>query len=196
MKFLLYFLLYIFSFTSLHFSQVKELYQIKVKLENKVSVGSSVPEVKNVLGKPNAVEGGFPNSDSLTIISLPKLVGQLNNSTWFYFLPKRKIIYDVQEGELYYLNGIEVSGDIYDDYKQLDSIYIRAGKPIPIAMASSYISLRDEKLQLVAKNKNDCYMKKIKAHKESMYFFPIVCVIFDKGTQVVAATKVYFQLVY
>ena len=190
----------IFLFTHLFlsplFGQFDKLLQIRENLEKKVSVGSTTDEVKKILGKPTAIEGGFPNSKELLLTTLPEQVGQLNNSTWFYFLPVRKITYDSPEEALCYLNGEQVTIDVFNEYITKDSIYIYKGKPIPIARAKSYKILRDYNLKYVIKREDQSSMKVLKANKKTSAFIPIVCVIFDKGTQVVATTKVYFQLVY
>lgn len=187
---------YLLLFATCSYAQINKLYQIKQSLEKKISVGSSTDEVKNILGKPAAVEGGFPQSDELIITSLPDQVGQVNNSTWFYFLPIRKITYDYQADAMCYLNGIEVQQDVYDEYKNLDSIWLHDGKPTSMTMVEGYKIMRDENLKLVLKKISESFIKTIKANKVTSSFVPILCVIFDKGTQVVASTQVYFKLIF
>ena len=38
-------------------------------------------EVKRVVGRPQAIEGGFPNSNESIVTDLAEQAGQINNST-------------------------------------------------------------------------------------------------------------------
>ena len=142
MKVFLSTVILLFIYVSLATAQIDKLLSIKDKLEKKISVGSSTDEVKKIIGKPDAIEGGFPNSNSTIISDLPEQVGQLNSSTWFYFLPKRKVTYDLPEDGLCYLNGIQVSIDVYNEYIAQDSIYLHEGIPVPYSMAEGYKVLK------------------------------------------------------
>lgn len=187
-------LIVFFSFSSLY-SQIDKLTQMKQRLEKKVSVGSTTEEVKKILGKPKSVEGGFPNSDEMILKYLPEQVGQLNNSTWFYFFHAFKITYETQDKILYYLNGQEISQSLFFDYYKRDSIYFYNGEPISVVLAERFKNLRDISLKLIPKKQNKCFYKKLNPHIETALYIPILCVIFDRGTQVVASTRVYFELV-
>lgn len=175
-------------------AQFDELFRLKSKLEDRVSVGSSTEEVKKILGKPKAVEGGFPNTDEILPLKFPEQVGQLNNSTWFYFLPIRKIIYTAPLEAKCILNGFEVSKELYEGYIGIDSIYLYKGKPAYLNMAEGYKVLKDPNLKLVKKEKTGTSMKILKGRKVTSSFIPVLCIVFDKGTQVVAATKVFFKI--
>lgn len=177
------------------YAQRNKLYQIKQTLEKKVSVGSSTDEVKKILGKPNAIEGGFPQSDEMIISSFPDQVGQVNSSTWFYIMSISKLTSTSKDDAIYYLNGKVVQEDVFNEYKSKDSVWFHDGKPISLLMVEGYRIMQDKSLEIHQKLYNECSIPAPKTQKVTSLFMPILCVIFDRGTQVVAATKVYFKLV-
>lgn len=195
MKIIIYSILLIALFTAINRAQLNNLLKLKSKYEMKVSVGSSPEEVKKILGKPKTIESGFPKTDEILPLEFPEQVGQLNNSTWFYFLPIQKIVHDAPEESICYINGFKVDQDTYDSYINHDSIYFYLGEPTPIQMAEGYKVLKDPSLKLVKKEASTTSKKILKRRKVTTSFVPILCIIFDRGTQVVASTQVFFQMV-
>jgi hypothetical protein len=193
---IIYTLIFISIFVQTNNAQFSDLLRLKTNLEKKVSVGSTTEEVKKILGKPKAIESGFPKTDEILPLEFPEQVGQFNNSTWFYFLPVHKIVYSSPVEALCYLNGFKVNQDLYDAYATMDSIYFYKGKPAYLYMAEGYKVLKDPELKLVKKEITGTSIKMLKPHKMTSSFIPVLCVIFDKGTQAVASTKVFFQIAY
>lgn len=192
---IIYTLFFISLFVKANNAQLDDLFRLKTNLEKKVSVGSTTEEVKKILGKPKAIESGFPKTDEILPLEFPEQVGQLNNSTWFYFLPVHNIVHNSSVEAICYLNGFKVNQDLYEGYATLDSIYLYKGKPAYLYMAEGYEVLKDQYLKLVRKEITGTSIKILKARKVTSSFIPVLCVIFDKGTQAVASTKVFFQIV-
>jgi hypothetical protein len=191
---IIYTLIFISIFVQKNNAQLDDLLRLKTNLEKKVSVGSTTEEVKKILRKPKAIESGFPKTDEILPLEFPEQVGQLNNSTWFYFLPVRKIVHNAPAEAICYLNGFKVNQDLYEAYATLDSIYLYKGKPAYLYMAEGYKVLKDPELKSVKKEIAGTSIKILKPCKVTSSFIPVLCVIFDKGTQAVAATKVFFQI--
>lgn len=249
-----------------------KLAEYNLQLVNKISIGSSPDEVKRILGKPAAVEPGFPESDEMLFFDeIPSdQVGQLNYTTWFYRLTKKKITYTVYTDTSYFINGVKVFSTSYNYYLDKDSIYYQPiclinGEVVSIDRYKSYLdkdsvylnifgeidsapvieqlSKQDSishdatlkikpksspitrnkgkrgffvkkesqemkldkmilsttdimmyKRDYVLMKKESQEMKIVKQHKASDTFLPILCIVFEKGTNVVATVKVYFQL--
>ena len=252
----------------------EKLADLQIQLVNKISIGSSTAEVKGVLGKPTAVETGFPESEELIFFDeFPDdMVGQLNYTTWFYRLSEKKITYTVYSDTSYFINGVKVFSSSYNYYLDKDSIYYRPiflinGEVVSIDLYKSYldkdsvylnifreidyapvieqttqISKLDsisndatrkikpksspitrnigKNLFLVKKESQEMKLDKMilsttdimmykrdyvlmkkesqemkidKQHTASNKFLPILCVMFERGTNVVAGIKVYFQ---
>jgi hypothetical protein len=212
-------------FESTH-AQASKLAEYERRLTKQIEVGMSAEEVKKKIGRPKAVESGFPNTDSLIILDMPAQVGQLNYSTWFYFfsilsldVPKpiaaKCFVNGTEVSETEYenyiagqfvINKTEVSEEMYNDYKDLEEIYL-VDKEIIFPVSKEYYQKEDSStFSIQPKNHKDTYRvpRKIgkgtyttKAHigSEKLMFVPIFCVLFDRGTQVVASTKMMFQLV-
>jgi hypothetical protein len=167
-------------------AQVEKLVNFETSLKKKISVGMSIDEVKKSLGRPNAIEGGFPDANKSIITSLPDQKGQLNNTTWFYLYPSITIQVDS-----YLLNFHNVSKDIFDVYANRDTIFMLGTLTIiSPEEAESYRASKDPDLSEVLKSKDKEYTGKKKVKRT---FQPIFCVIFDRGTQVVALSKMYFK---
>lgn len=172
-------------------AQLDKLLAFEKTTNAKVEVGMSTEEVKKALGRPKAIEGGFPNADELIISGMPEQAGQLNNSTWFYFF--KQITVNVDD-PTYKVNGFPVSEEDYVAYLRLNEVYIYKGQVIHPRMADSYKVLQDPKLIIVSKNTATTY-KNSKPKKVRQSYTPVYCVIFDRGTQVVASTKMFFMAV-
>jgi hypothetical protein len=185
--------LLLFITTSFLFCQNKSIDDAK-KIISKIKVGMSQSDVKAIIGLPDAVEGGFPYTDDLIIKGMPEQRGQLNNSTWFY---KRKTYYlqrMIETKYTYFINDEEVPKYIYNDYHSSDSVYILGYDIIPHSMAEQYKILKDTRLHIKPIDTSRTFMKTIKGMEVYDIIEPIICVIFDRGTNVVAATK-YFELI-
>lgn len=238
--------------------QVGALTRFERDMRPKIQVGMTPNEVKQMLGRPQAIEGGFPKSSKSIIIDFPEQAGQMNNSTWFYYYPALSLKLDAGTDKLYTVNGFEVSEDIFgsyadadadevyiykgkvvssgegkhyfhytysmnglkvpenvfDSYVGVDSVYMYGAEIVHPDAAMSYKSLKDmnlrtvrkdmdqtgvqripdENLKVVQKNSKQTSVRTVPARKVTKKFTPIVAVVFDKGTQVVAATKVFFKI--
>lgn len=176
------------------FAQTEKLLKQEKLMTSKVKIGMSADEVKKVIGRPNAVEGGFPNSDKFIIKDLPEQAGQINNSTWFYIYPTFKVSYK-KEGLEYYINGDKTTEEIYKSYQGKENIYIYGGSVVPFPMGDSYRILNSAGLRIRQINKETTFVEDLPPRTVQENFTPILCIIFDKGTQVVALQKVYFKII-
>jgi len=206
-------------------AQVSKLIEYEKKVSKPIQVGMSGEEVKKMIGRPKAVEGGFPKTDSIIISELPEQVGQLNYSTWFYFYgvisidaPKaieaKYFVNSVEVSEdkynehiavKFFINKMEVSEEMYNDYKGLEEVYIDDNEII-FPVSKEYYQKQDSStFSIQRKSHQDTYKLPPKLGKgtyivkphmgtEKLKFVPVLCVLFDRGTQVVASTKVLFQL--
>jgi outer membrane protein assembly factor BamE (lipoprotein component of BamABCDE complex) len=170
-----------------------KLFDYEKQLLKKISVGSTPQEVRNILGKPKAVEGGFPESNETIIFEMPKQVGQINNSTWFYTFPAKTYILKTQKGD-YFINGLPVSKSLYESYANWDSIYFKDGNIVEPSEGRAGMILNKSGVIFVKKDLASTKAINLKTDKTyKVKYTPVLCVIFDKGTQVVALTKVYFM---
>lgn len=155
---------------------------------SKIEIGMTPDEVKKELGNPKAVEAGFPDTDELQVDAMPEQHGQLNYTTWFYFFSpfysynKVKIAGTV----VYKINGTECTKDIFDDYKDSGMLFMRNSEIISHGMADGYRYLKDPDLKTItitsrSRKEIGGYTKTVKISNVTVY-----CVIFDRGTQVVA----------
>jgi len=183
--------LLLLMFTSLTYAQISKITDFEKKMKAKVETGMSTDEVKKVLGRPKAVEGGFPDEASSFITEYPEQKGQLNYTTWFYAYPMMTVMRDQPAG--FKVNGEHVEEDDYNLYKDLDMVYYYEGKVIGPSMGKSYADLKNPNLVIKSKDPSTTMVVKSKK-KVPQNLMPVVCVIFDKGTQVVADTKVFFKL--
>ncbi len=235
----------------------EKLSDLQLKLVNKISIGSSPEEVKSKLGKPSAVEVGFPDSEELIFFEAfnPHQSGQLNYTTWFYYLSKKDITYTVYADTSYFINAEQVSIDLYNYYLDKDSVYYKPickinNEDVPLdiynyyldkdsiyinstynidyppkrlsqkssgseaskkkmgrlfmkkesqemklgGLESSILLIRKYKKEYVLEKKVSQEKKVNKQHNSNDKFLPILCIIFERGTNVVASIKVYFQL--
>lgn len=181
------------SINLISLSQNTELYlqvqrdKFKSSKDKLVVVGQSPNEVKSKIGNPKAVEGGFPEGEQILISEFPEMVGQMNYSTWLYsFNPIDLVIPDA----IYFINGELTSERIYNEYKDKSMVFYLDGKLISYGMGEGYRITKKAGLQQIPLNRETTKYEDSGAH--SIKVIPLYCVIFDKGTQVVAATKSYF----
>lgn len=182
---------FVIVFCSNSLSQLKKLDQFENRVMNKIEIGMKPDEVKKKLGKPKTIEGGFPDIKNRILFEQPAQIGQINNSTWFYTFDNISIIHDYIGGVVYYVNGISVSEDIYNQYKDKLDVYMLGNEIIDTSMAKSYLSLKSPNLKKVNRDYRT-EVKNEKPRKVTEIVRPIVCIIFDRGTQVVAAKKVFY----
>jgi hypothetical protein len=186
--------LFLILITSAAFGQISQLVSLEEKYSKKVDVGMSPDEVKRILGKPKAVEGGLPESDSQFVTELPDQVGQINNSTWFYFLPIQRLLVDEPGAEIYIINNERVSKELYESYLHLDTVYFYQGEIEDPVYGRAHALMRDSKLRILPKDTLMSSAITLKGQTLRKEFRPIFCVIFDRGTQVVAATKMLYKI--
>ena len=179
--------------SNLSFAQVSNLLEYENRVSRRIEVGMSGEEVKAKIGRPKAVDSGFPNTQEKIILKLPEQVGQLNYSTWFYFFDKIIALIPKTIDEQFFINKIQVSEEIYNYYKDFQKIYLFDGS-IVFPDAKDYYQRKDStKFVIQPKSETDTYHLMAKVVEEKV--IPILCVLFDKGTQVVASTKFMFQLI-
>jgi hypothetical protein len=96
--------------------------QVDVVKFSKVQVGMSTSEVKTILGRPKAIEMGFPTSwNGLE----PDMSGQLNYTSWFYFTtPLQHVV------TTYKLNDREVGDGLFLRLQNTDTLIFEGGTPI------------------------------------------------------------------
>jgi hypothetical protein len=180
---------------SLSFAQVSNLLEYETRVSKKIEVGMSGEEVKKKIGRPKAVESGFPNTQEKVILELPEQVGQLNYSTWFYFFDKITAIIPKTIDEQFFINGIEVSEEVYIYYKDFQEIYLFDGNII-FPDAKDYYRKKDSTRFVVQPRRaTDTHYLMARVVNEKKEVIPILCILFDRGTQVVASTKFLFQLI-
>jgi hypothetical protein len=189
------FILTILFFTNLSSAQRSQLEDFEKRYSKKIEVGMSPQEVKKSIGRPKAIQGGFPNTDSSIIDELPEQVGQLNNSTWFYFYPLIIISTSQKEDDKFFINNMEVSEGLYNDYADLKEIYLSSGTVIYPVDKDQFRKLDPGNSSVQSKDQTTTYQVKGKPFIETKVYLPTLCIIFDRGTQVVASTKIIFQLI-
>ena len=168
---------------------LEQLKKRELKYIEKIEIGSSTNEIKNLLGKPNSVQVGFPDVESNHIYSLPDFNGQLNYTSWIY---KKNLITIKYTLTGYFINDKLVDEDIYNEYLGKTDVYTRGGKIIPQAMAESYLVLKDGALKKEPIISGDKSIYK----KTTSRFIPMLYVIFERGTQVVVEAKVLFLTLF
>ena len=176
------------------FAQLKKLDQFEHTYLKKAEVGMTADEVKKVLGRPRAIEGGFPEISGRILATVPNQAGQLNNSTWFYWYDNISYVYDYQGGKRYYVNDRPVTEELFIEYKDREKVFLYKDEVIDTSIAKEYLFLKDPNL-IVAYRDYRTEMREEKSKKITQKLKPILCVIFDKGTQVVADTRIYFLIV-
>lgn len=156
---------------------------LKTEKDSKVKIGFSPAEVKSAIGNPNAVQGGFPDTNNMYFDD--KMAGQLNYSTWFYFLKPVHLII----GELYLVNNHPTTKEAYNSYLNSDEVFYYDGNLVTKEFVDKY---KDEKItsEKLVKESTKFVPFDLQATKT---LIPIYCVVFDKGTLVVAGTKAYFK---
>ena len=112
---------------------------------------------------------------------------------------------------VYTVNGFDISELMFDRYLSVDSVYILVGMVVSpeegkrlellgddnLRIVQKEVdhtrvqSVFDEHLKVVKKDGKQTLIRTVQARKVTKQFIPIVAVIFDKGTQVVAATRVF-----
>lgn len=185
---------FITVFSICSFSQVSKIISTEKKISNKIEIGMSGDEVKKIVGRPKAIESGFPDTEESIIEEFPSQVGQLNCSTWFYFYNAITISTSKTNTDSYYINDLKVSEDEFNKYKEQREIIIYENKIIdPLAVEWYKNNLDSTKIKIQLRNDIKTFIVKGKPYIERKKLVPILCVIFDKGTQVVASKKVLFK---
>lgn len=180
-------------FGSSCYSQIEKLNNFAKTKQSKVKVGMSVAEVKAVFSNPKAIEGGFPSSDEVIRTSVPEQRGQLNYSTWTYFYPAMKILYDSPIDATYSINGVSVTEADYKKYATIDEAYYIDGRIITIENAEGYkVTGRGNELKKVPITERK--YTSASNEKVNKTFIPMLCIIFEKGTQSVADSRMYFMM--
>ncbi|MEK7719310.1 MAG: hypothetical protein AAB347_06835 [Bacteroidota bacterium] len=159
---------------------------LKTEKDSKVKIGFSPAEVKSAIGNPNAVQSGFPDTNNVYFDD--KMVGQLNYSTWFYFLKPVQLVI----GELYLVNNHPTTKEVYNSYLNSDEVFYYDGNIVNKEFGDKYQNSKDDKItsEKLVKESTKYVPFDGKATKT---LIPIYCVLFDKGTLVVAGTKAYFK---
>lgn len=154
-----------------------------------IKVGSSITLIKKKLGDPFSIELGFPDVDALTVDLFPKFVGQMNYTTWVY---KKKTITSEHSVDFCYINDVLVENYIYSDCLGKSHVFMYKDFILPPSA-----DLNDH-------FEGDLYIKEpiksmeIRPTKIISRYTPVLCIIFEKGTQVVAEAKLFFykQLIW
>jgi hypothetical protein len=186
-----YFALAITSIAA-YFDKTKTLLEFEMKINYSVEIGMSVKQVREILGSPTAVEGGFPESDIYFVKRMSKFYGQLVYSTWVYFYDPILEVTEITPGIHYFVNDIKTSKDLFETYKSLDVVYVFESEIIPPNMAEGYKLTKNPKLIELQKNTAKFIRKHHDGGEEIRKYIPIVCIIFEKGTQSVAEIKIYY----
>lgn len=183
----------------------ERLRRYRVKEEAKVTVGMSTNQVKAKLGAPAAVEAGFPKTDDSQVVFFdePKMVGQLNNSTWFYFSAAEVIRFadDILPETKYVINSMKTTKELYERYEGEKTLYILKGEIINPAMGQGYELTRNPDLrkQVIDRHPKITYIDVPRGPegqpigRSTTVYLPVLCVIFEKGTGVVAAARAYYR---
>ncbi len=183
----------LFALASTSLAQTIDPRSQGVNAKMKIEIGMSPDEVKKAIGKPAAVEGGFPEDDEGSLVGMPKMVGQLNQSTWFYMYSPFETTVEVPGGFACTVNGRRVSKTVFDSYQGQRKVYILDGQIIEPSMGRGYELLRNPGLRTEELDPGRTWSAARKKKTATRNVIPVLCVIFDKGTQVVAATKLYYM---
>jgi hypothetical protein len=170
------------------FSQTYELLKFKESKDLKIKVGMSTKEVKEAIGNPKVVEVGFPSGESI-IYDFPSMSGQLNYTTWIYSFQAIQLDLNERTNQGYFVNDKPVDKVDYEAYKNLTEVYLYEGKVINPDMADGYKQTKSKKLS--TEPKLNAYYNPAEKSSNKSSLTPIYCVIFDKGTQVVAQTRAF-----
>jgi hypothetical protein len=154
--------------------------------DSKVKIGFSPAEVKSAIGNPDAVQGGFPDTNDLYFDD--KMAGQLNYSTWFYFLKPVQLVI----GELYLVNNHPTTKEVYNSYLNSEQVFFYDRNIVSKEFGDKNRNSKDDRIttEKLVKESTKYVPFDDKVTKTSI---PIYCVVFDKGTLVVAGTKAYFK---
>lgn len=177
-------------------SQPKRRLKFDFSVSNKVEVGMSAEKVKKALGRPDTTADGVPDAKEGMVQEMPAQNGQLNRSTWFYFYSEALVRFVKGNTEFYVVNGSFVSRAIYDWYSNKDLIYRRDGAILDSMYTQIYGSFHDGRLTSEPKNKKRSFKNDDRATDNTHTVIPIFCIIFDRGTQMVAETKTLFKASY
>lgn len=198
MKILFILLFGIFVFSGVNAQQFdllklqSDIDRFKKPKDKLISVGFSTSEVKTKIGNPKSISGGFPDSNSLFIFKMPEMAGQLNNSTWFYMY--NPIYVEINyKNYAYTVNGLGADEDIYSSYISKNEVFIVDGELVSYDIGHGYKVTKSKRLKIQPLDKSTTQIN-TDAKQETLKtkVIPVYCVIFDKGTQVVASTSAYF----
>jgi len=171
------------------------LLDFKKEMESKIQLGMSTAEVKTALGPPKALQSGFPKSNETIIKELPEMVGQLAQSTWFYFYePINQVIF-VPAGIAYQINGISTTKELFEQYKNSAMVYLLKNEILDFDMVRGYRITKNRDLDSAKVDKEKTFAKEHGKMTVTKRFLPIFCVIFEKGTLSVAGTKTFFKFI-
>lgn len=196
---MLLFGIFVFQFVNAQQFDLKKLQsdidRFKKTKDKLISVGFSTSEVKAKIGNPKSISGGFPKGESGIIFSMPDMVGQLNNSTWFYMFNPVDIEINYENSTYEYsVNGIGTDEETYKSYISKTEVFIVDGKLVSYDIGKGYKVTKSPSLKFEPLNKETTKLgvAETKQDKFKTKVVPVYCVIFDKGTQVVASTAAYF----
>jgi hypothetical protein len=109
----------------------------------------------------------------------------MNNSTWFYSY-KPIPVKDVG----YYINGITTTEELFLEYQGSRTVNLVDGKIASKEMAGHYARANNNNLSVVPIENKTTYFNT--NPNTTKLVIPVYCVIFDRGTQVVANTEAFF----
>ncbi len=180
-------------------AQNKELRNRSINDLNRLApIGATTDEVRRALGKPQAVNNGFPDVEDFAIVkNMPGQNGQLNNSTWVYYLASLKRPH-------YYVNGYETDRSTFRAYKKLDTVLVwkhavytpEQYTGIKRATRERFKGRLDaDLLHTIVEGVDSLLVREPKQPDLTYYedgpeyWTTIYCVIFDRGTNVVAGRR-------
>jgi len=189
-------LILVFSLAPGQSKFLRESKRIEKKGE-RIKVGMTTDEVKKILGNPKSVSGGFPEIEhgSITLDS-PSFAGQINNSTWLYY--EKMFSYRELESNPkadYYLNYLRVSEKMYKEYESLENIHYYKGDIVLPYLAEHYKGLGDGQYTVSPKDTVASYYETHPARMLNVILQPMIAVIFDRGTTVVASCRVFYVVI-
>lgn len=170
-------------------AQSEQLLKYEKSKTSKVKLGMSTQEIKIALGNPSDIQLGVPDFNYNIDFKLPSLNGQLLYTTWIYNFQDISIKFIDTTSYIYSINGILVTKDVFNSYKNDSFIFIEENRLILHHDIAKALPANPKISVEVIKN-----MSYTGQYGSNSIFSPVLFVTFEKGTQSVLKCNMYFLI--